>query len=332
LKSAGGVEELAGLLDPLEVKGLTLRNRIVMPPMQTSLATVKGAVTEKLIDHYAKRSGALGLLIVEHSYVSANGRLSEKQLGIYDDELISGLEKLASRIHARGTPAVIQINHAGSAARKNVTGVKPVGPSATENARELTKSEIEVLAEDFAIAAERAMKAGFDGVEVHGAHGFLLNQFYSPLTNKRQDEYGGSLENRTRFPLGVVEKVKEKVKGRLLLYRLGSDDLDPKGTQTKHSMEFAVNLERIGVDIIDVSGGLCGSGPDQLQGVKGYFVPQAHAIKKAVKIPVIGVGGITDPEYADRLIRDGEVDLVAVGRSLYKDPEWAQSAVKKLKA
>lgn len=323
---------MANLLDPLQVKGLTLRNRIVMPPMQTSLATGKGAVTDKLIDHYAKRSGALGLLIVEHSYVSANGRLSQKQLGIYDDKLIFGLETLASRIHATGTPVVIQINHAGSAARKDVTGIEPVGPSATENARELTKSEIKVLAEDFAISAERAMKAGFDGVEVHGAHGFLLNQFYSPLTNKRQDEYGGSLQNRTRFPLEVVEKVKETVRGRLLLYRLGSDDMDPKGTQTKHSMEFAVKLERIGVDIIDVSGGLCGSRPDQLQSVKGYFVPQAYAIKKVVKVPVIGVGGITDPEYADRLVREGKVDLVAVGRSLYKDPEWAQSALNKLKS
>jgi 2,4-dienoyl-CoA reductase-like NADH-dependent reductase (Old Yellow Enzyme family) len=296
------------------------------------LATVKGAVTQKLVDYYAKRSGALGLLIVEHSYVSVSGRLSKKQLGIYDDKLIPGLKKLASRIHATGTPVVIQINHAGSAANRDITGTEPVGPSATENARELTKSEIELLAKHFAEAAGRAMSAGFDGVEVHGAHGFLLNQFYSPLTNKRQDEYGGSLENRTRFPLDVVEKVKEKVKDRLLLYRLGSDDLDPKGTQIEDSTDFAVKLERSGVDIIDVSGGLCGSRPDRLQSVKGYFVPQAQAIKKVVKVPVVGVGGITEPTYADRLVREGKVDLVAVGRGLYKDPQWAQSAVKTLKA
>jgi len=323
---------LAGLLDPLEVKGLTFRNRIVMPPMQTNLATVKGAVTEDLIDQYAKRSGALGLLIVEHSYVSVSGRLSEKQLGIYDDELISGLEKLTSCIHASGTPVVIQINHAGGAANRDIIGTEPVGPSATENARELTKSEIEALAEDFAMAAERAMKAGFDGVEVHGAHGFLLNQFYSPLSNRRRDEYGGSLENRTRFPLEIVERGKEKVKGRLLLYRLGSDDLNVKGTQTKDSIEFAVKLEQIGVDIIDVSGGLCGSRPEQLQSLKGYFVPQAHAIKKVVKVPVVGVGGITEPRYADKLVREGKLDLVAVGRSIYKDPKCAQSAIKALKA
>jgi NADPH2 dehydrogenase len=123
---------LVGLLDPLEVKGLTLRNRIVMPPMHTGLATVKGAVTQKLIDHYSECSEALGLLIVEHSYVSTSGRLSQKQLGICDDELILGLEKLAGCIHATGTPVVIQINHAGSAANKDVTGIEPAGPSATE--------------------------------------------------------------------------------------------------------------------------------------------------------------------------------------------------------
>lgn len=323
---------MAGLLDPLEVEGLTFRNRIVMPPMQTSLATVKGAVTEKLIDYYAKRSRTLGLLIVEHCYVSVSGKMSEKQLGIYDDQLVLGLKKLLSRIHANSTPIVVQINHAGSAASRDIIGIEPVAPSVTENAHELTRSEIEVLADDFAMAAERAMKAGFDGVEVHGAHGFLLNQFYSPLTNRRRDEYGGSFENRIRFPLEIVEKVKEKVKGRLLLYRLGSDDLDPKGTQIKDSMEFAVRLERIGVDIIDVSGGLCGSRPDQLQNVKGYFVPQAHEIKKVVKVPVVGVGGITEPEYADRLVHEEKVDLVAVGRGLYKDPKWAQNAIKALKA
>jgi 2,4-dienoyl-CoA reductase-like NADH-dependent reductase (Old Yellow Enzyme family) len=274
----------------------------------------------------------LGLLIVEHSYVSVSGRLSKEQLGIYDDKLIPGLKKLASHIHATGTPVAIQINHAGSAANREITGIEPAGPSVTEKARELTRSEVEDLTEHFGEAAERALNAGFDGVEVHGAHGFLLNQFYSPLTNKRRDEYGGSLENRTRFPLEVVEQVKEKVKDRLLLYRLGSDDLNPKGTQIKDSKEFAVKLERNGVDIIDVSGGLCESRPDQLQSVKGYFVPQAHAIKKAVKVPVIGVGGITEPTYADRLVRERKVDLVAVGRGLYKDPQWAQTAVETLMA
>jgi NADPH2 dehydrogenase len=321
-----------GLLDPLKVKGLTFKNRVVMPPMQTGRATVEGAVTDRLIGFYVRRSAALGMLIVEHCYVSARGRLSLKQLGIYDDELIWGLQKLAGSVHAVGTPVVVQISHAGGVANRNVIGTEPAGPSATGKTRELTRSEIEGLVEEFAVAAERAIKAGFDGVELHGAHGFLLNQFFSPLLNKRGDEYGGSLENRMRFPLMVVERVRESVGGRLLLYRLGADDLAPNGTQVEDSAAFAVKLEQCGVDVVDVSGGMCGGEPKQLRRVKGYFVPQAYEVKKAVRIPVIGVGRITEAEYADRLVREGKVDLVAVGRALWRDPKWAEKAVEALKA
>jgi NADPH2 dehydrogenase len=319
---------LVGLLDPLEVKGLTLKNRIVMPPMHTGLASTEGAVTDELVEHYTRRSEAIGLLIIEHSYVSIDGRLSERQLGIYDNSLVPGLKKLCSSIHSTSTPVVIQITHAGRLASEEITGTSPVAPSPSGDARKLRVGEIEALPETFALAAERAVRAGFDGVEVHGAHGFLLNQFFSPLTNRRRDKYGGPLENRMRFPLEVVEKVKEKLGGRLLLYRLGSDDLDPKGTQIEDSQKFAVKLEEAGVNIIDVSGGLCGSRPAQLQNKQGYFIPQAHQIKSVTDIPIIGVGGITEPEYANKLIQQGQVDLVAVGRQLLTDPDWAKKAIK----
>jgi len=322
---------LIGLLEPLKVKGLPFKNRIVMPPMHTGLATTEGAVTDKLIRHYVQRSRALGLLIIEHSHVSIAGKLSKRQLAIYNDELIPGLEKLSSSIHAVGTPVVIQINHAGRSADTEITSTSPVAPSPTETAREIRSEEIEDLAEDFAKAAERAVRAGFDGVEVHGAHGFLINQFFSPLTNRRQDEYGSSLDKRMRFPLKVVKKVKEKIGRRLLLYRLGADDLDPAGVQIEDSKKLSTRLEEAGVDILDVSGGLCGSRPAQLQGRQGYFIPQAQKIRNVVKIPVIGVGGIKDPEYADKVIRDEKVDLVAVGRALFKDPEWGIKAIKRLR-
>ena len=321
---------LVSLLTPLEVKGLRLKNRIVMPPMHTGLATRKGAVTSRLVEHYVRRSKALGLLIIEHSYVSLDGKLGERQLGIYDGKLAKGLRKLANSVHSIGTPVVIQINHAGSRTTMEVTGMQPVAPSPSENTRELKINEIEALVDAFALAAERAMKAGFDGVEVHGAHGFLLNQFFSPLANRRRDSYGGSLENRMRFPLEVVERVKKIVGDKLLLYRLGADDLDPAGTQIEDSQKFAVRLEEAGVDIIDVSGGLGGSRPEQLQRRQGYYVPQAQQIKKVVGVPVIGVGGIKEPQYADRIIREGRVDLVAVGRELLKDPDWALKAVETL--
>jgi 2,4-dienoyl-CoA reductase-like NADH-dependent reductase (Old Yellow Enzyme family) len=323
---------LVNLLDPLEIKGFELENRIVMPPMFTGLATADGAVTDSLVGHYVKRSMGLGLLIVEHSYVSLNGKLSEKQLGIYKDSLVARMQKLSSSIHEKRTPVVIQINHAGRSASTEITATPPVAPSADENSRELKLVEIKALVERFAMAAERAMRAGFDGVEIHGAHGFLLNQFFSPLTNRRRDDYGGSLENRMRFPLEVVEGVKEKVGGRLLLYRLGSDDLNPSGTLIEDSQKFAVKLVEAGVDIIDVSGGLCGSRPAKFQDRQGYFIPQAQQIKNVVDAPVIGVGGIKNPEYANKLITEEKVDLVAVGRALLNNPDWARKAAETLKS
>lgn len=322
---------LPGLIDPLKVKGYTLRNRIVLPPMQTGRANFEGAVTTKLINFYVRRAAALGLTIVEHAYVSPTGKIGPKQLGIHDDSLIGGLEKLAKALHEIDATAVIQISHAGAVTNKKVIGAEPAGPSPREKSRMIEISEIEALADDFALAAERAVKAGFDGVEVHGAHGYLLNQFYSPLFNKRDDKYGGSLDNRVRFPLLVVEKVHERLKGKLLLYRLGSDDLAPNGTHIEDSVIFAKKLEQSDVDIVDVSGGMCGSEPRQLRQIKGYFVPQAIEVKKAVMVPVIGVGGIREAELADRLVSEGKVDLVAVGRAFWRDYQWAEKAVETLR-
>lgn len=322
---------LTGLSEPLKVKGYILRNRIVLPPMQTGKATFEGAVTNKLINFYVRRSSALGLPIVEHAYVSPTGKIGPKQLGIYDDSLIGGFEKLAEHIHEVGAPAVVQISHAGGVTNKKVIGTEPAGPSARPKTRMLQVAEMEAIADDFARAAERAAKADCDGVELHGAHGYLLNQFFSPLLNKRDDKYGGSLENRIRFPLLVVEKVRERLKGKLLLYRLGSDDLAPQGTHIEDSVVFAKKLEATGVDIIDVSGGMCGSEPKQLKHIKGYFIPQASEIKKAVSIPVIGVGGITDAKFADKLVSEGKVDLVAVGRAFWRDNRWAEKAIETLK-
>ena len=322
---------MVGLLDPLEVGKYILSNRIVMPPMLTNLATTDGTVTEKLIEHYIRRAEMLGLLIVEASYVSKRGNLRQKQLGIYDENLVSGLRRLSEATHRKGTPIIIQIIHAGAKAYVGSDAFKPVAPSAIECARKLKVNEIESLLDDFADATKRAVNAGFDGVEVHGAHGFLVNQFFSPLSNRRNDKYGGSLKNRMKFPLEVVERVKEKVGKKLLLYRIGSDDLNPNGTKIEDSVELAKRLEQAGVDIIDVSGGLCGSRPPELQNVQGYFIPQAHRIKNAVKVPVIGVGNIKDAKYANKLVEEGSVDLVAIGRELIKNPHWAAEAVKALK-
>jgi 2,4-dienoyl-CoA reductase-like NADH-dependent reductase (Old Yellow Enzyme family) len=298
--------------------------------MQTSLATKKGAVTDELIEYYQARATAVGLVIVEHSYVSIDGKLSEKQLGIHHDSLITGLEKLANQVHATGTPSVIQINHAGRTTSREISGSQPIAPSVTDTAREIDVEELDDLAEKYVQAADRAIKAGFDGVEIHGAHGFLLNQFYSPLANRRRDRYGGSFENCIRFPLKVVEQVEKSIGEKLLLYRLGAVDRDLSGIQLTDSKQFAVKLEEAGVDIIDVSGGLCGSRPNQLQKFQGYFIPQAQAVKRVVNIPVIGVGGIRDPSYAHRLIKEEAVDLVAVGTPILNDAQWATNFLQQL--
>ncbi len=322
---------MAGILDPITIRDVTLRNRLVMPPMSLGLATNDGAVTEELIKHYTQRSEALGLVIIEHSYINIEGKLSSNQLGIHNDNLIQGLKNLAENIHKTGASAIIQINHAGKSANPQITGTQPVAPSPLNGAKELKVDEINNLEKAFALAAERAVKADFDGVELHGCHGFLLNQFFSPLANRRNDIYGGSLENRMRFPLEVIKGVRQKLGHKILSYRLGAVDLNPHGVKIEDSKKFAVKMEEAGIDIIHVSGGFCGANPEPLQNTQGYFVPYAKKIKKVVKIPVIGVGGIKDPEYADSIIKKGKADLVAIGRTLLKDPNWAKVATEKLK-
>ncbi len=282
------------LLDPLSVGGLRLKNRIVMPPMANDLATTKGELTAALIAHYARRAAGVGLVIVEHSYVATDGKLSSKQLGIYDDKLIKGLADLAESIHAKGTPVCIQITHAGRRANSSICGSQPVAPSAipesgsAEVPRELEKHEIEGLVRLFGEAARRACKAGFDAVEIHGAHGFLLNQFASPLSNRRTDEYGGSFDKRIRFPLEVVEEVRKTLgSGLPLLYRLGTSDGQEGGVTISECQAFARKLVEAGINLVDVSGGHVGSRPEGLVS-QGYFLPVAEQIKQAVEVPVIG--------------------------------------------
>jgi len=278
----------------------------------------------------------VGLVIVEHSYVAKDGKLSSKQLGIYDDALIKGLSNLAESIHAKGTPACMQITHAGRRANSSICGSQPVAPSAIpasesdEVPRELEKHEIEGLVKLYGEAARRACKAGFDAVEIHGAHGYLLNQFVSPLSNRRTDEYGGRFENRIGFPLEVVEEVRRVVGSDApLLYRLGAYDGQEGGVTISECQAFARKLVEASINVVDVSGGLVGSDPVGPTS-QGFFLPLAEMIKQAVEVPVIGVGGIKDPEFADEAIRQKRVDLVAVGRAILADPDWPLKAAKTL--
>jgi NADPH2 dehydrogenase len=324
---------VAGLLDPISIRHLELKNRIVLPPMAIKQATADGAVTDSVIQHYVKIArGGVGLIIVEHAYVLPRGKRSWNQLGIHQDDLLPGLKELAQAVHQSGSKVGIQISHAGGRALAERIGAQPLGASdipvlGGDVPRSASADELEEISSAFASAARRAVDAGFDLVEIHGAHGYLLGQFLSPYTNRRSDIYGGSFENRCRFPLEVVRKIRQTIgQDFILFYRLGADDLVPGGLTIAESARFAPLLADAGVDCIDISGGLCGSAPDHLQSIPGYFVPLAEAIKAVVHIPVIVAGGITEPEFADKLIREEKVDLVAVGRAHLTDPLWAARA------
>jgi len=305
--------------------------------MATELATETGEVTEALVTHYKSRCRSVGLVIVEHSYVDPIGRLSERQLGIYNDGLITGLSKLANTVRGEETAVAIQINHAGRKANSRICRTQAVAPSpvpdpeSKEIPRELAVDEIESIVKKFGLAASRAVKAGFDAVEIHGAHGFLLNQFCSPITNTRTDKYGGPLENRMRFSLEVASEILKTTGQDIpILYRLGADDMKPGGLTIEETQKIAQSLVSLGISVIDVSGGLCGSRPSNLSG-EGYFAHLAAGIKQVVGVPIITTGGINTPQFADTILTRGIADLVGIGRAIVADPDWALKAVDALR-
>ncbi len=323
------------LLNPLDTPKIYLKNRLVMPPMATSKSNEDGKATKDLLDYYDEKSkgGYLSLVIVEHSFISPEGKASAGQLSISDDFLIKDLSKLADIIHKNDTKAMMQINHAGITAKKEVTDLDNVGPSCipfpgTDNIpKMLTKNEISKIIEQFAAAALRVKKAGFDGVEIHACHGYLLNQFFSPLTNQRTDEYGKDIDGRMKLHLDVIKAVREVVGGNYpVLLRFGASDYMEGGTTIDDAKIAALEFEKAGIDILDISGGLCRYTVPSLP-KQNFFAPLSHAMKQVVKIPVILTGGIWNANIAEQLLTDNKADLIGVGRALLKDSLWAKNAV-----
>ena len=317
------------LQKPVQIGTLQIENRLVMPPMQTN-KTDRGHVTDELVGYYRDRAvlSRPGIIITEHSCIAESGRAAEGQLSLASDELIEEHRRLTDAIREGGGKAFVQLNHAGSNGIGEAVSASAVSipvKKLTRRPRALAAEEIRRIEEQFAAAALRAVSAGYDGVEIHCAHGYLLNQFYSPMTNKRADEYGGSLENRLRITLETVALVRQAIGGIPLAVRLGGADYLPGGSREEDAAEAGRLLEAAGVDLLDLSGGMCFfMRPGHLEA--GYFSSMSEKVKAGVSVPVLLTGGVHKIADAEALLQSGKADLIGVGRALLKDAAWASEA------
>ena len=319
--------------ETVNIGTLELKNRLVMPPMATG-KSAGGIVTDDLLEYYCERAvkNEFGLIITEHSCITEAGRASKDQLSISADDQIPGLKRLTDVIHKSGTAVIAQLNHAGSAAMPFTKGDN-VSASAVNipakmllpRPRALSIEEIHETEELFVKAALRALAAGYDGIEIHSAHGYLLDQFYSPLTNKREDEYGPqNMENRTRFLTETVQKVRRATGADIpIAVRLGGADYLPGGATEEDAVEASRLIEAAGADLLDISGGMCFfSRPGHSEA--GYFGSMTEKIKKGAGIPVLLTGGVSTVLEAEELLKAGKADLIGIGRAVFKNADWRQ--------
>ncbi|MCM3847009.1 hypothetical protein ND486_12490 [Pseudonocardia sp. DR1-2] len=336
--------EVPGLFDPIEIGGVRLRNRTLLPSMTTRLADDAGHVTDATLAYYrARAEGGVGLVTVEMASPEIAGKHRFRELGIYDDEFLPGLRRLVDTLHEAGARASIQLGHGGSRARSVVSGTTPVAPSAVPTPVFEIEAELAVpeamsaarmreTVDAYVAAAARAQRAGFDMVELHGAHGYLISQFLSPLENTRSDAYGGSLENRARFGLEILRRIKSEVPGLPVIFRIGVEDFFPGGLTADEGMQVGRWAERDGADAVSVTAGHYRSLPaaERMIPPMAYpaatFVEYAARMKQLVDVPVIGVGRLGDPEVAAGAVADGKLDIVALGRPLIADPHWVAKA------
>lgn len=327
------------LFSPGKIGNLKLKNRLVMPPMVRNYADEKGLVTQRYVDHVESiAKGGVGMMILEASFIRQDGRGFTNELGIHTDKTISGLKRLVRAAHLHKAAIGIQLYHAGRQTNSKTTGVRCVAPSPIadpvkqEVPHQLTIKEIETLVKAYGAAAKRAKKAGMDFVEIHGAHGYLITQFLSPFTNKRNDGYGGTADKRFRFMAEVFAAVRRAVgKDFPVVIRLSGDELVPGGLRLKDTVVIAKKLEALGADALHISAG------NYASYAQGMMIPPmatpdaplahlAKGVKHAVKIPVITVAKIRTPELAEKLLKNKTADFIAIGRSLLADPEWPNKA------
>lgn len=332
-KEAMPVAAYSNLFSPIKIGKLELSSRTMMPSMVVDYSNADGTISDKMIAYYVERAkNDVSLIMLEATPVRSGGRGFERQTAIYNDSMIPGLTRLVDAIHSAGSKAGAQIYHPGRQCRVCMTGHSLPAPSdiqcpyMNEIVHEMSVEEIKDMVNCFADGAERAKKAGFDVIEIHGAHGYMLNQFLSPESNKREDEYGGSEENRWRFPLEVYDAVRARVGDDYpLIFRVNGDDYIPGGFDIDMSIRFCKKLVEKGINAISVTGATYVSGTTIASSEEplGLFVDNAAAVKKAIdsKVPIIVANRIRTPDFADNIIADGKADIIALGRTLLCDPE-----------
>ena len=326
------------LFSPFQIGKLELKNRIVMPPMATNFAGEDGSVNERHIAYYLRRArGQVGYITFEHTGVLRQGRAFPNMALVDSDQHIPPFKKLVEAVHKEGGKIVIQINHAGRQTSASITGSPIVAPSAVpcpvrkEMPKELTHEEIEKIIEAFGAAAFRVKETGADGIEIHMAHGYLINQFLSPFSNRREDAYGGDADRRMRMALEVLRAVRNRVGADFpVLCRLSADEYVEGGLKLEDSKAIAKALERNGADALHVSACVAASGylnHPPYYAEEGIFVHLAQGIRSVVGIPVISVGRIRTPELANRILEEKKADLISMGRALIADPELPAKAL-----
>ncbi len=343
------------LFTPFQLRDLTLKNRVVVSPMATYSAR-DGFATDWHVAHIGKlAAGGAGLVFVEQSSVSVQGRITHGCLGIWDDAQTEGHGRLAGLIHQFNAKAAIQIAHSGrkGSSQRPWEGGGPLGKADIDARNEgpweiaasssttfddgwpaphmLTGEEIGIVVQDFRDAFRRARMAGYDIAELHCAHGYLLHSFLSPLANNRDDEYGGSRENRMRLPLRIAAVMREEWPDHLPVFvRISSVDGVDIGWSIEDSIAFATELRAVGIDMVDCSSGgmKLPRGNSLVSRTPGFQVPFAERIQRETGIPTVAVGLIREPEYAEAILRDGRASLIALGRELLWNPNWpAQTAL-----
>ena len=336
--------KLIRLFEPIKIGKLELKNRIVMPALNTKLGTEWGAMSDRMIDYYAERAkGGVGLIIIENTCIDwPVGKAGTNPIRADEWKFIQGLHDLAEAIHVYGAKIATQLHHAGrqgssmtSAEGQQLVAPSPIPclPTGAEMPRELTLEEIEAMIGKYIFAATITKAAGFDAVEVHGAHGYLISQFMSPYTNKREDEYGKDFEGRIRFPLRIIEGIKMATGPDFpIIFRISADEYMEGGLTLEDNKRIAQRLEPAGVDAFNVSAGIYESPPwfsrifPTMGMPQGCNVPLAQEIKKVVRTPVIVAGKLGDPVLAEKVLREGKADLIAMGRPLLADPELPRKA------